>query len=175
MLNFCYSRSNDIHLTIYRLHLNGRIKMEDSIMVEVCPVNERQINENVTRLNALVTVIVASMFLVTPYRWIIFILPVDFLLRSFWSGRFSPVGTVNKWIVKVFQIGESLINEGPKIFAAQIGLALSGLTVLFYLVNLHFIAFIIAGILVLFALLESTSGYCVACKIYPIIFRNQAR
>ncbi len=144
-------------------------------MVEVCPVNERQINENVTRLNALVTVIVASIFLVTPYRWIIFILPVDFLLRSFWSGRLSPVGTLNKWIVHKFRIGESLINEGPKRFAARIGLAISGMTVLFYLVNLHFMAFIIAGILVFFALLESACGYCVACKIYPFVFRNQAR
>ena len=139
-------------------------------MVEVCPVNERQINENVTRLNALVSLIVASVFLVTPYRWIIFLLPADYLLRSTWSGRFSPIGTLNKWIVQVFHIGESLINEGPKKFAAQIGLTLSALTVTFYLANLHLVAFILAGILVFFTFLEAAFGYCVACKIYPFLF-----
>jgi len=142
-------------------------------MVEVCPVNERQINENVTRLNALVTFLVVSVFLFTPFRWIILILPVDFLLRSLWRGRFSPVATLNKWIVQVFHLGESLINEGPKRFAAQIGLVLSASTVLFYLSELHLMAFIIAGILVFFTFLEAAFGYCVACKIYPIIFRNK--
>jgi len=142
-------------------------------MVEVCPVNERQINENVTRLNALVTFLVVSVFLFTPFRWIILILPVDFLLRSLWHGRFSPVATLNKWIVQVFHLGESLINEGPKRFAAQIGLVLSASTVLFYLSELHLMAFIIAGILVFFTFLEAAFGYCVACKIYPIIFRNK--
>ena len=142
-------------------------------MVEVCPVNERQINENVTRLNALVTFLVVSIFLFTPYRWIILILPVDYLLRSVWSGRFSPFATFNRWLVQVFHIGESLINEGPKRFAAQIGLALSGLTVIFYLLNVSLVAFILAGILVFFTFLEAAFGYCVACKIYPILFRKK--
>jgi hypothetical protein len=142
-------------------------------MVEVCPVNERQINENVTRLNALVSLIVVSIFLVTPYHWIIFLLPADYLLRSIWSGRFSPVGTLNKWIVHIFHIGESLINEGPKRFAARIGLVISALTVVFYLANLHLIAFILAGILVFFTYLEAAFGYCVACKIYPFLFLRQ--
>ena len=141
-------------------------------MTEVCPVNERQINENVTRMNALVTFIVASIFIFTPAKWILFILPLDFALRSWFRGRFSPVGQMNRFLVNSLHLGESLINEGPKVFAAQIGLVLSALAVASFLVGFQFIAYSLGGILVLFSFLEAAFGFCVACKVYPILFRQ---
>ena len=140
-------------------------------MTEVCPVNERQVNENVTRLNALVTFIVASIFIITPAKWIMFILPVDFALRAMFSGRFSPVGQMNNYLVNSFRLGESPINAGPKVFAARIGLIISGLAVINFLVGFNLVAFGLGGILVLFSFLEATFGFCVACKIYPLIYR----
>ena len=75
-------------------------------------------------------------------------------------------------MVEVCPVNERQIIEGPKRFAARIGLVLSVLTVVFYLANLHLIAFILAGILVFFTFLEAAFGFCKACKIYPIFFRN---
>jgi hypothetical protein len=64
-----------------------------------------------------------------------------------------------------------MINAGPKIFAARIGLIFSALIVLTYLLNAKILAFIIAGILGLFSFLEAFFGLCVACEIYPYIYR----
>lgn len=142
-------------------------------MVEVCPVNERQINENVTRLNALVTFIVVALFILTPYKWILLFLPVDFALRAWFQGRFSPIGRMNNYLVRSLNLGESLINEGPKVFAARIGLILSALAVISFFAGFTIVAYILGGILVFFSFLEATFGFCVACKIYPFIYRSR--
>ncbi len=142
-------------------------------MVEVCPVNERQINENVTRLNALVTFIVVSVFIFTPYKWILFFLPLDFALRAWFQGRFSPIGRMNNYLVRSLNLGESLINEGPKLFAARIGLILSAGSVISFFAGLTFIAYVLGGILVFFSFLEAAFGFCMACKIYPFVYRSR--
>jgi hypothetical protein len=142
-------------------------------MIEVCPVNERQINENVTRLNALVTFIAMSIFIFTPYKWILFLLPADFALRAWFGGRFSPVGQMNKYLVRSLNLGEILINEGPKVFAARIGLTLSALALVSFIAGFNLAAYILGGILVFFSFLEAVFGFCVACKIYPIFFRQK--
>ena len=142
-------------------------------MTEVCPVNERQINENVTRLNALVTFIVISIFIFTPAKWILFVLPVDFALRAWFKGRFSPVGRMNRYLVRSLNLGEILINEGPKVFAARIGLILSALALTSFIAGFNLAAYILGGILVFFSFLEATFGFCVACKIYPLVYRQK--
>jgi hypothetical protein len=142
-------------------------------MFKVCPINERQINENVTRLNALVTFIVMSIFMFTPFKWILFFLPLDFALRAWSGGRFSPVGRMNRYLVRSLNLGEILINEGPKVFAARIGLALSALALVSFVAGFNLAAYILGGILVFFSFLEAVFGFCVACKIYPIFFRQK--
>jgi hypothetical protein len=142
-------------------------------MVEVCPVNERQVNENVTRLNALVTFIVVTVFIFTPYKWILFFLPLDFALRAWFQGRFSPIGRMNNYLVRSLNLGESLINEGPKLFATRIDLILSAGSVISFFAGLTVIAYVLGGVLVFFSFLEAAFGFCMACKIYPFIYRSR--
>lgn len=142
-------------------------------MTEICPVNERQINENVTRLNALATFLVTGIFAVTPAKWIILFLPVDFALRAWFRGRFSPVGQMNSYLVSSFGIGEVLINAGPKVFAARIGLVLSGLIGGSYFIGFPILSLTLAGILLLFSFLEAAFGFCMACKVYAIFCRQK--
>lgn len=142
-------------------------------MTEVCPVNDRQINENVTRLNALVTFLIVSTFIFTPAKWILFFLPVDFALRAWFGGRFTPVGCLNRILVQSFRLGESLINEGPKIFAAKIGFAMSALALAGFIAGIDIAAYSLAGILMFFSFLEAGFGFCVACKIYPLFYRQK--
>jgi hypothetical protein len=141
-------------------------------MTEVCPVNERQVNENITRLNALATIILMSVFMFTPVKWILFILPVDFALRSWFHGRFSPLGRVNSFLARSLNLKEIMINEGPKVFAARIGLILSALALGSFIAGFNLPAYFLGGILVFFSFLEAAFGFCVACKIYPLLFRK---
>ena len=64
-----------------------------------------------------------------------------------------------------------LINAGPKIFAARIGLVLSSLIILANLTGIGWLAFGIASILGLFSFLEAVFGICVACEIYPFVYK----
>jgi hypothetical protein len=136
-------------------------------MIKICPISERMVNENVTRLNALFTFVLAILFLVTGSFWFLFGMVLDFSFRLVSQGRHSPLIKVNSYIIEITNIRKVIINAGPKIFAARIGLILSLLSLIFWLSDLNVAAFTTAGILVFFSFLESALGFCVACKIYP--------
>ncbi len=141
-------------------------------MNEYCPILPEKVDEHTTRLNALFTVGLVSVFLFSPYKWALFLLMGDFLLRSYWKGRFSPVKKGNRLILKIFNVKPSLINAGPKIFAARLGLMFCILSSMFFLAGFFKVAVAIAGLLGFFALLEGAFGICVACKVYPYLFRD---
>jgi hypothetical protein len=136
-------------------------------MVKICPVSERKINENVSRLNALFTFILSALFIVSGSFWFLFAMILDLSFRLVSEGRLSPLIKVNSFILEITNIRKVIINAGPKIFAARIGLMLSLLSLVFWLFNLNVAALTTAGILGFFSFLESAFGFCVACKIYP--------
>ena len=68
---------------------------------------------------------------------------------------------------------EIMINEGSKVFAARIGLVLSAMAMGSFLAGFNLVAYIPGGILVFFSFLEAVFGYCVACRIYPLLFRQK--
>jgi hypothetical protein len=137
----------------------------------LCPVSEKKINERVARLNATFTVLLISVFLITYNIYFVVFLAFDFYLRTADLAKYSLVAIFSKKIARYLQVKELLINAGPKIFAARIGLILSGLIIILYILNAKIPALVIAGILGLFSLLEAAFGLCVACEIYPYVYR----
>jgi len=145
-------------------------------MTQACPVNERKVNERVTRLNAFITLSFLLIYLLYPTKWLILFLMFDFVLRIFQSGKFSFSSNLSKVVLKAFSISPVYINAGPKVFAAKIGLIMTAAIFAFYLVGWINVAAIIAGIVILFAFLETAFGLCLACKMYPFytsIFKNR--
>ena len=138
-------------------------------MVKICPVSAKRINENLSRLNAGFTVLVSTLFLITGLPVFAVILVIDFVFRNILEGRLNPVTRVNSYIIEVTGISRQLINAGPKIFAARIGLVLSTLGAFFVLYGNSTLALATIGILALFSFLESTFNFCVACKLYPYL------
>jgi len=136
-------------------------------MVKLCPVSDRLVDENLCRLNALFTCVFACGFLATGSFWFLWIMTADFILRLLNKGLYSPVIRLNKYILSKLNISKSLINAGPKIFAGQIGLVLTLFGLLFLLISLPLVTIIFAGILGILSFLELSSGFCIACKIYP--------
>jgi hypothetical protein len=137
----------------------------------LCPISEKKVNERVARVNATFTVLLITGFLFTQNIFFVAFLAIDFYLRTADLAKYSLVAISSKNIVKYLQVKELFINAGPKIFAARIGLILSGLIIISYLLNVKILALIIAGILVLFSFLEAAFGLCVACEIYPFVYR----
>lgn len=137
----------------------------------VCPITSVQINERVARINALITFALATAAIVAKQPFGLTFLAVDFYLRAFGFQHLSPLARFSNWLVVRFGLGIRKVNAGPKLFAARIGLIFSVFVVLFALAGWHTLALSVAAILGFCAFLEGFLGFCVACAIYPLVYR----
>ncbi|MDP4239352.1 MAG: DUF4395 domain-containing protein [Bacteroidota bacterium] len=136
-----------------------------------CPISNKKIDEHVARLNGAFTLLFLAVFIVTGSIIPIFFLFGDFALRSGRFSRFSPLAYLSRKIAQSVSLKPLLINAGPKIFAARIGLVFNLLIILSYLAGLYNPALVFTGIFGVCALLESAVGYCVACQVYPYVYK----
>lgn len=141
------------------------------IFKNFCPISSLMIDERKSRMNAALSLLVLAIFFYTLSFLLILLLGIDFALRGFGRGAYSPIALSAGWLVKTFHLENGKINAGPKIFAARIGFVFCALVVLFLLLNLPFTALIIATTLTLFAFLEALFGFCMACYIYPYVLK----
>lgn len=136
-----------------------------------CPISDRKIDEHVARINGALTLIFLSVFTLTGNIIPILFLLVDFALRSGSLSRFSAFSFLSRNIVKLLHIKPDMINAGPKIFAARIGLVFNFAIILAFVFGLSNLVYVIIGIFAICALLESAFGICVACQIYPYVYK----
>jgi hypothetical protein len=137
----------------------------------LCPISDKRINENVARANASLTVILLAVYLFSSNLFVVALLLVDFLLRGLELSQYSPFAIVSKKITQMQKLKPKLINAGPKIFAARIGVFFSFSILVSALFNFNTLAITFAGIFGVCALLEAAVGFCLACQIYPILYK----
>ncbi len=141
-------------------------------MKEMCPISFTQVNERTAQINAALAVLSIMLFFFTPYKWIILVLSIDFLIRGFINPSYSFYSAISKKILRIFKVKPLMVNAGPKIFAAKIGFIFCCLIVIsYYLLNFQAISMIIGSFLLFFAALEAIFRFCIACKVYPLIYR----
>lgn len=134
-----------------------------------CPVDGVQINETKVRLVAGLVLITGLVYLATNWLALPLFLVIDFSLRSFDFGKYSPLGNLAEWLVKAFRLPYKGTDQAPKRFAARIGLAF---VLLISALQLAAISTLIpTGILVIFATLESVFGFCAGCYVYTFYIR----
>jgi hypothetical protein len=133
-----------------------------------CPVSNSVVNENRVRLTALFVFLLSVSFLVAP-NWIVpGLLVIDFFLRGFGLGRYSPLNILSGWVVRKLSIGNKLIDQAPKRFAAQLGFIFAFLLFTSAVFSLTGTGYVIAAVLVLFSFLESALGLCAGCYVYSL-------
>ena len=97
-------------------------------------------------------------------------LAIDFLLRASDYSKYSLVGISSKGIVRYFGISENIINAGPK-YLQHAWVLYSAPLLYFFIFGAWSACFVIGRILGLFSFLEAAFGLCVACEIYPFVYR----
>jgi uncharacterized membrane protein (DUF373 family) len=137
----------------------------------ICPISSNNIHERVARINAAFTVILILVFISTTNIIPVVFLVVDFFLRASEFSRYSITANLSKGVARILDLDKKAINAGPKIFAARIGFFLSSLILITAVLKLYLPVYLLSGILGLFSFLESAFGICVACEIYPFVFR----
>jgi len=137
----------------------------------ICPISNKKINETVARLNGFFTVLFLLIFVFTGNIIVITFLAIDFLLRATNFSKYSIFAIVSKSIAKNLALKERFINAGPKIFAARIGLFFSISIFFSALLSFSTAAYILTAVFGLCAFLESAFGLCIACEIYPFVYK----
>lgn len=124
-----------------------------------------QLNENVIRFNALLTIIIASIVVIFTNEWLALFLLVDFFLRGF-TELPSPMSFFSKSIVKLLQLAPITVFAPPKKFAAKVGFIFSSLIFIFTFLQWEILTFVISIILIFCAFLEAFLKICVGCYVY---------
>jgi ABC-type proline/glycine betaine transport system permease subunit len=137
----------------------------------ICPISDKRINENVTRSNAFLSVALLVSYVFTGNLFIIAILLIDFFFRAVELPQYSLLAIVSKKLVQLLSIKPKLINAGTKIFAARIGLFFNVAILISALVGLNSVSYVLVGIFGVCAFLEAAFGFCVACQIYPFVYK----
>jgi len=137
----------------------------------ICPVSDKKVNETAARINGAFTLLLLIVSGLTQSVVPLIFLTIDFLFRATDYSKFSVIGITSKGLVKYLGLNENIINAGPKIFAARLGTIFCSLAVISILLNSYGIAISLAVVLGLFSFLEAAFGICVACEIYPFVYR----
>jgi hypothetical protein len=136
----------------------------------ICPVSEGKADENIVRTIAFFTAIVTIMALIFGNYIIMLLLAADFAIRSFTTGKTSPLKFLSVHTAGLLEIrNKKLIDAAPKKFAALMGMTISLLTAVLLLMQLHAAATVTASALIFFALLEGVFRYCMGCVVYSLI------
>jgi hypothetical protein len=142
-------------------------------MKEMCPISLEQVNERAAQINAALTVLSLICFFFTSFKWIILVLAIDFFIRGFLNVAYSFYSAVSKTILRIFKAKPVMVNAGPKIFAAKIGFIFCCLIAVCYLLNFQKISLVIGSVFMFFAALEAIFRFCIACRIYPFIYKTE--
>lgn len=140
-------------------------------MLDQCPISNETISEKSARGVAGIVLALGIVIVVWPMAWLAALLTVDFALRAFGQRRFSPLRWVARTIVLGLRLADRRVNAAPKVFAARLGLAMTGATTACLAFGFVPAARVLAAVLIVCATLESVFGYCVGCTVYSWVTR----
>ncbi len=141
-------------------------------------LNEREIRAAAGILfllmyTSLMLILFNNDFVLIKYGIIIFF--TDFIIRVFVNPRFSPTLILGRLIVR---------NQNPEYVGAKqkkvawiIGVALSGIMFIFMVVVNSYspITGIVCLMCLIFLFFESAFGICLACKVYKLVYQENAQ
>jgi hypothetical protein len=131
------------------------------------------VNETSARLVAGVVAVLAVVAIAFQQGWILPVLAYGFVARALTGPKLSPLALVATRVVTPRLHVSHRYSPGPaKRFAQSIGAVFTGTAaLLWYLADQHAAALALAGVIALFASLESGLGLCVGCKTFYIGMR----
>lgn len=128
-------------------------------------VAKSYLEENTIRFVALQVVIISVILLAAQSKYLALLLAIDFAVRAF-TYLPSPLAAVAKFLVKQFNIERKPVFSAPKKFAAAVGFVFSLSIFLLFQFELTIAAFVVGGVLVFCAVLESFFKICIGCYVY---------
>jgi hypothetical protein len=131
------------------------------------------VNEVSARLVAGGVVLLSLATIVFDQPWLTLLIAYGFIARVATGPTLSPLGQlVTKVITPRLPVEPRPVAGPPKRFAQGVGVVFSvTAAVLAVGLGLHTAAYVVLGVLVFFATLESVFGLCVGCKVFALLMR----
>jgi hypothetical protein len=136
-----------------------------------CPTNT--VDNNAARVVAGITAALALLSLWPPATWLIAVAAADFFVRAWVNRRYSPLRWIAKQITSALQLQAKPVYAPLKQFAARIGSILAIAATVLHAGGLHLAAASVTFALLAAASLEALAGFCLACWLYPFVFRTR--
>lgn len=128
-----------------------------------------KVDANAYRFQAALTFAISAAYLFTPYGWLAIVLALGGLLRGFVSPHKCPSYLAFAAITR--RIGkQKMVNAGAKMFADKI-VAIAGAVMFGTWLAGSPIGDIPAVVLLVFSLIDLTTGFCAACWAYAMWYR----
>ncbi len=135
----------------------------------VCPISNEKVNEQITRINALIGIVVLVSGFVFNSALLLVFLMADFYIRAFTQLKYSPISYTSHRLANAFNLDKKAIDKAPKVFAARLGFIMTFAITVLYISGLYTAALTIGGILVFFATLEFALAVCMGCILYTYV------
>lgn len=129
------------------------------------------VNETSARVVAAGVVVQAVAFLVFGEGWLLVPLVYGFLARVLTGPTLSPLGQLATRVVTPrLRIAHRLVPGPPKRFAQGIGLGFSGFAAAGWVLGVPQLSYVLIGLLVVAASLESVLAVCLGCIAYRFLW-----
>lgn len=131
------------------------------------------VNEVSARLVAAGVVLMCVLTIALQAPWLTAVIAYGFLARVLTGPMLSPLGQfVTRVVTPRLRVAPRPVPGPPKRFAQAIGAAFSGAAALLALaLGLDTAAYVLLGLLVAAATLESAFGYCLGCRAFALLMR----
>lgn len=135
----------------------------------VCPISDKIVDSNISRLTVFLNVLLMGIFLYTHIPLVIIIVTIDYAIRAFWNTENSPACFTAKHLVRFLNISPKPIDLAPKIFAARLGFLCALTATIFILLNYTTASLVVTTLLITLSTLDSVFNFCLGCWIYAYI------
>ncbi len=134
----------------------------------VCPVSSEKIDSWASRLTVFFNVLILVAFLFTGNGGFVVVSALDYGIRAIFDSRWSPLSFLATKLLAIAGVPKKYVGKAPKLFASRVGFLCATSSALLFPVA-PTASLVVAGMLTVFAILDSVFGFCVGCLLYTYL------
>ena len=135
----------------------------------ICPISTVKVDRTLSRLTVFINVILMALYLLTGVPYFMILVAIDYGIRAFWQSKYSLIQWAAMGIKKLTGLPEKQVDQAPKLFASRVGLLFAAGSMVLLLFQNPLGSSMVAGVLFVFAILDSVFDFCVGCLTYHYV------
>lgn len=127
------------------------------------------VDENQTRIHAMLVIFLVGIYLFTEDTSVIYILIYDFFVRIYVVPFLSPLYIISLQIARLIGLKKKPANELAKEFASHIGLTMLFVVLFAEYFKETYVSFSLIAVFGIWKAVEIIDSECFACKFYELL------